>query len=144
MATKKCNACGKLMGFEHTHCVSCGAEYKVVTPKWIVVVCLLVALGVGIMMGMPKSNTTPPEKSERVKAIEQQASSSIALKKFLKDPDSAEVRNHKGNCGEVNSKNSFGGYTGFKRFIASPAVVVIEGENMPSDEFQKTWEQVCR
>lgn len=37
----------------------------------------------------------------------------------LKDPDSAEFRNQRGFCGEVNSKNSFGGYVGFKRFIAA-------------------------
>jgi hypothetical protein len=44
----------------------------------------------------------------------------------------------------VNSKNSFGGYTGFKRFIASPAIVAIEGENIEADEFQKSWDAVCK
>ena len=38
----------------------------------------------------------------------------------LKDPESAQFRNLRINgvdlCGEVNAKNSFGGYTGFKRF----------------------------
>lgn len=42
---------------------------------------------------------------------------------FLKDPESAKFRKlHRGVkgiiCGEVNSKNSFGGYTGFTRFLA--------------------------
>lgn len=45
----------------------------------------------------------------------------------LKDPDSLQVRNPvykaKGAstwimCGEYNAKNSYGGYTGFKRFMA--------------------------
>jgi len=63
---------------------------------------------------------------------------------ILKDPDSADIRNHNGNCGEVNSKNGFGGYTGYKRFIACTAIVAIEGENMDSDEFQKAWNQICR
>ncbi|NNH02217.1 hypothetical protein HLH18_15605 [Acinetobacter sp. ANC 5414] len=70
--------------------------------------------------------------------------SEIALKKFLKDPDSAEIRNRNGNCGEVNSKNSFGGYTGFRRFIASSTVIAVDGENMNSDEFQKAWNQICK
>jgi hypothetical protein len=43
----------------------------------------------------------------------------------LKDPDSAQFRygpydifpELKLACGEVNSKNSFGGYTGFQRFV---------------------------
>lgn len=45
----------------------------------------------------------------------------------LKDPDSAEYRNvtvmgedpEVYICGELNARNSFGGYTGYKRFIAN-------------------------
>lgn len=84
------------------------------------------------------------EREARDRAIAIEVDAEIALKNFLKDPDSAEIRNHNGNCGEVNSKNSFGGYSGFKRFIASPAIVAIEGENMDSDEFQKAWDQACK
>lgn len=105
---------------------------------------ILVALSVGILIGMPKNNSQSVEKTERVKAIELQTNSRIALLGYLKDPSSSEIRNHHGNCGEVNSKNGFGGYTGFKRFIASSAIVAIEGENMDSDEFQKAWDQVCK
>lgn len=62
----------------------------------------------------------------------------------LKDPDSAQFRSQKGFCGEVNSKNSFGGYTGFKRFIASSSdFVAIEGDTISISEFQKAWGQVC-
>ena len=84
------------------------------------------------------------KKAEISRRVAIQTDSRIALKNYLKDPDSAEIRNHNGNCGEVNSKNSFGGYSGFKRFIASPAIVAIDGENMDSDEFQKAWEQLCK
>ena len=84
------------------------------------------------------------KKAELSHRVAIQTDSRIALKNYLKDPDSAEIRNHNGNCGEVNSKNSFGGYSGFKRFIASPAIVAIEGENMDSDEFQKAWDQACK
>lgn len=90
------------------------------------------------------ANSKPVEViSVNSQLIATQTDSRIALKNFLKDPDSAEIRNHNGNCGEVNSKNSFGGYTGFRRFIASSAIVAVEGENMDSDEFQKAWAQVC-
>ncbi len=88
--------------------------------------------------------TATSSQSEQSKRIQIQTDSRIALKNFLKDPDGAEIRNHNGNCGEVNSKNSFGGYTGFKRFIASTTIVAVEGENMDSDEFQKAWSQVCK
>ncbi|WP_257229996.1 hypothetical protein [Acinetobacter sp. YH12025] len=90
------------------------------------------------------ANSKPVEViSVNSQLIATQTDSRIALKNFLKDPDSAEIRNHNGNCGEVNSKNSFGGYTGFRRFIASSTIVAVEGENMDSDEFQKAWAQVC-
>lgn len=41
----------------------------------------------------------------------------------LKDPSSAQFRNERMSesgwlCGEINSKNSYGAYTGFKRFTA--------------------------
>lgn len=50
----------------------------------------------------------------------------------LRDPDSTQFRKefmHGANlCGELNSKNGSGGYSGFKRFIAAnPDYVFIEG-----------------
>ncbi|OLS61874.1 hypothetical protein PSEMO_32470 [Pseudomonas putida] len=63
----------------------------------------------------------------------------------LKDPGSAEFRNQNEFCGEVNSKNSFGGYTGFQRFIAaSRDLVVFERDSgLSPAEFAKAWNQVC-
>lgn len=83
------------------------------------------------------------KRQERDRIINIEVESKMALMNFLKDPNSAEVRNQNGNCGEVNSKNGFGGYTGFKRYIASPTVVAIEGENMSSSEFESAWNKVC-
>ncbi len=66
----------------------------------------------------------------------------------LKDRDSMDVRdamvpNGAGYlCGMVNSRNGFGGMTGYKRFIAgaSPSMpVVIEGETIERVEFDKLW-----
>ena len=131
------------MQFHNTHCPSCGNAYKKTTPKWIVIVAILVALTVGVIIGMPKSTTSSPQKSAQIKEIEQQTQSKIALQGYLKDPVTAQIRNHKGYCGEVNSKNSFGAYTGFKRFIATPSLIFVENDNIKSDEFQKTWMAVC-
>ncbi|MFW2112531.1 hypothetical protein [Acinetobacter geminorum] len=39
------------------------------------------------------------------------------VKKELKDPLSAQFRDIKGQCGYVNAKNSYGGYSGFEQFI---------------------------
>lgn len=63
----------------------------------------------------------------------------------LKDPSSAEFRNQRGFCGEVNSKNSFGGYVGFKRFIAATKDMVVfekDGRLTPS-EFEQAWARHC-
>jgi len=62
-----------------------------------------------------------------------------AVKLRLNDPDSAQFRNvyfHRGKdnlpltCGEVNSKNGFGGYVGFQHFISggSPEYTFFENE----------------
>lgn len=57
-----------------------------------------------------------------------------SLTNGLKDPDSAKFRNVRMKtydglhivCGEVNAKNSYGGYTGYKRFAAGPREASIE------------------
>jgi len=60
------------------------------------------------------------------------------VKYFLKDPKSAEFRNIKkvtkksdansapAFCGEVNSKNAYGGFTGFERYIVIDNLVILE------------------
>ena len=63
----------------------------------------------------------------------------------LKDPGSAQFRNQKGFCGEVNAKNSFGGYGGFTRFIAAGKDMVVM-ENDPILErgaFESAWREFC-
>lgn len=58
-----------------------------------------------------------------------------AMKASLKDPDSAIFRNDRINgqsyCGEINAKNSLGGYTGFTRFyFVSGFFWQIEGSDI--------------
>jgi hypothetical protein len=71
------------------------------------------------------------------------------VKEKLKDPDSAQFQNQfigiKGApCGEVNSKNSFGGYGGFKRYISvGRELTVLESDSNPT-EFDATWRQICK
>jgi hypothetical protein len=69
------------------------------------------------------------------------------IKSRLKDSDSAEFRNvfvssKYAVCGEVNAKNSFGGYTGFVRFISGGDMQVVESD-MAAGEMDKAWPQIC-
>lgn len=59
----------------------------------------------------------------------------------LNDPASAEFRNDRvlpngWHCGEVNAKNEFGGYVGFKRFVSGGknGIVYLEGHGMLGKE----------
>lgn len=69
----------------------------------------------------------------------------------MKDPDSAEFRNSRfysggpapAVCGEVNAKNSFGGFTGFERFIASGEDTAFVASDSTPSEFQTAWDQLC-
>lgn len=64
----------------------------------------------------------------------------------LKDPDSAQFRNQRGFCGEVNSKNALGGYAGFQRFIAAGKEMVVF-ERDPALErgsFAQAWAEFCK
>jgi hypothetical protein len=57
-----------------------------------------------------------------------------AARNQLKDPGSAQFRNvrvesfegGKVVCGQINGKNSYGGYVGFKQFVASPISATFE------------------
>ena len=74
-----------------------------------------------------------------------------AIQQKLKDPSSAQFKNVFFNralnntpvvCGEVNSKNSFGGYAGFQRFVAAGSQFAYL-ENELSGDFGDVWEQLC-
>jgi len=58
------------------------------------------------------------EEAERIERLH--AAVRDAVRESLKDPDSAMFRNQVDGCGEVNAKNSFGGYVGYRRFYTMP------------------------
>ncbi|MHA3082125.1 hypothetical protein ACX1NX_02860 [Acinetobacter sp. ANC 5383] len=71
------------------------------------------------------------KKLDQEKTANQIKVAEDAVKQVLLDADSAKFRNQKGNCGEVNSKNKFGGYIGFSRYIYDPSTKTasIESES---------------
>ncbi|MBI2278187.1 MAG: hypothetical protein HYU74_12605 [Dechloromonas sp.] len=80
-----------------------------------------------------------------------QARAETAVKKKLRDPDSASFRNLQVSwlsgspivCGQVNAKNSFGGYVGFCRFVAAGSDVAYLESEMAPGEIEKVWAQFC-
>ncbi len=107
----------------------------------------LVALGIFAVCAaigslLPEKEETPAQKVAIAKA-HNEAAIERSVKSILKDPDSSQFRHLGEHCGWVNAKNSFGGYTGFTRFIANPdADAALEtDDNHP--EFEKLWHEKC-
>ncbi|QRF07537.1 hypothetical protein [Acinetobacter pittii] len=98
----------------------------------------------GLVLGVVGCSKKEPTVQEINAFKEVKAQESV--KALLKDPSSAEFRNMNGMCGEVNSKNSFGAYTGFVRFIGTPDLTIIEGENFQVDQatFNEVWSKICK
>ena len=92
-----------------------------------------------------KNRLTEVENKEKLAVTLAEA----AVKSQLFDPNSAQFRNQKGNCGEVNSKNKFGGYVGFTRYIylGSDNTVAIESDSKGSvwtpSIMNDLWEKYC-
>jgi hypothetical protein len=92
----------------------------------------------------PSNSPAPLDKTLFIAAQEER------IRASLRDPDSARFRNEsirtKGEggtlCGQINFKNSTGGYEGFQRFISGHAAPVLEGTIGPG-EMNKQWTILC-
>lgn len=83
--------------------------------------------------------------------LEMMSTGKAAVKSRLKDPGSADfkdVRVQKRDdmwvtCGEVNSKNAYGGYVGFQKFVSagSSDSTFLEQE---VQDFATVWNRLCR
>lgn len=114
---------------------------------WLVIKVMSGGDNLGIDTAPPKASSQASNEAEWI--VRGQA----AVRAKLKDPDSAQFRNvrfHQGKdgvpmtCGEVNSKNSFGGYGGFQGFVsAGKEDLTFLAEQMDESEFAKVWNQFC-
>jgi hypothetical protein len=107
--------------------------------------------------------STRAREQEQKRADEQEAKRKWAevsrlyaqhqISAVLKDPDSAQFRNitiedsptynpdYPGlACGQVNARNSFGGYTGYKYFIVAGGLPMIEDGG---NAFVRLWDKHC-
>lgn len=116
-------------------------------PGIIVVAVILISVAVVAVKSM--TNEQSPSKKAAAEAPLQEIKLQRLAREFLtphlKDPDSAQFRNQRKICGEVNAKNSFGGYAGFKRFIAGSKELVFMEDDARLEEgaFQAAWGKFC-
>lgn len=106
----------------------------------------MVLLLVGASSVMQAKAETLSEENEALWIEENQQ----LLLERLKDPASAEfsdeyVSYKSGSpvvCGKVKSKNSFGGYTGSKRYMGAGKSIGAFTED-DTDEFAEVWDAAC-
>ena len=66
------------------------------------------------------------------------------VRSHLKDPDSAEFRRVDGRCGIVNAKNSFGAYTGVRRFVVLSDYDVLFDSELSSEPEKQLFGDLCK
>ena len=93
------------------------------------------ALLTGFMMLGHDAKADTPTARAVIRSISKDAD---ALK-FRNEFDSPTVPGIK--CGEVNGKNSFGAYTGFKRFIVQRNKALLDDGTLP--KFNQGWLDLC-
>jgi hypothetical protein len=112
---------------------------------------LLLVLSIVVFSWLQNDETAERDKDdESVNAAKYIYHHEQRIKDQLKDRDSAEFRGvyvskasgHPVVCGYVNAKNSFGGYSGFQRFISAGTIQVL-ASNMTQEEMDKTWKLLC-
>ena len=112
----------------------------------------VIAIGIQSSQSDKKPKAAPPPvvKPAKPVGIPDWQRTSVAqddVKKRLRDPASAQfsdltVRNGV-VCGQVNSRNGFGGMTGPQQFISRLGVMTVFKDDVAGDGFAKTWASVC-
>ena len=150
MAMTKCKECGASISSKAKACPQCGCEQvKHYSVGWIFLVGFI-ALIIGSLSGRGERSHVSPAEIQRDKESAWIAQGEVAVKAKLKDPGSAEFRNvffsRSGKlpmaCGEVNFKNSFGGYAGFQRFVSAGEAGTTFLESDVKD-FDQVWNKMC-
>lgn len=155
MALVQCKECGGKVSTTAKACPSCGAavssQPKTKKVHIVLVGALAATVALAYISSGPSSSSSPdameessvkrPESSE-LKIMAAQ----IHIKKSLKDPDSAKFGKvfYRNNsvCGLVNSRNSFGGYSGDKAYVvdfSQNTSMIDDG----SSEFKRLWRVKC-
>lgn len=148
MTIKPCQECGGPVSDKAEHCPRCGAKQSKKTSPVVILLAVLL-MGAGVIAFMTPRSEQNIESTQAKPLTEQdimaarQMQAYITIKNSMKDPDSAKINFYKGKpCGQVNAKNSFGAYTGFKRIVLLKDIN-IEGQNISDSQFDKIWKKYC-
>ena len=143
MAIKPCKECGAPVSDKAESCPMCGAKQPKETSvlTWICVGMLGLAAMIWFFSDHTPNSSSEP--SPQMKILQAQASTQVAVRSILKDSDSAKFEFLNENCGTVNSKNSFGGYVGSRRFVSINNNVDLEGYSVSKKEMDALWRKHC-
>ena len=113
---------------------------------WFSVLMVLLVVAMIVAFGGKENQRTDRSQDAELTEIKMQRMAKEFVLANLKDPESAQFRNQKGLCGEVNAKNSFGGRSGFVKFIAAKKDLVFmeDDPDLERGAFQKAWDQFCK
>ena len=152
MVLVSCRECGAQVSNKARACPACGMKGSRSGKFWWALLLLLLGYPIVNMFfydpapaRLPKEGSAGAEASPHLWGHYGER----AVKDRLKDAGSAEFRAQfvgKENvpCGEVNSKNSFGGYPGYQRYLVALNGIVVFETDMPDLEFEKVWAEMCK
>lgn len=156
MTLTPCKECGEQIAKTAGICPKCGVRKPGRRVSRILAgILLLAAIGAIANTQHPRGDKlTDGFETARIRWVRANTGAAeAAVRRKLKDPESAAFRNvaviapEKFDpnalgivCGEVNAKNSFGGYTGFSNFVSVDGLTFIEDG---SRSFVKLWDQRC-
>jgi hypothetical protein len=109
---------------------------------------LLALVALLVLLAIAACGETPAQKKHR-EATVLTAMGEKYVKEKIREPASAQFRNQfigKGGapCGEVNAKDAFGAYMGYQRYISVARELTMLAQDLPPDEFEESWQEMCR
>ena len=128
-----------------------GPKWNLYIPSQIGLPVLAVLLFIGwkvFSSSLPQpASVAEPQFDESLWIVKAQES----VRARLRDPASAEFRDvgiHRKSgapivCGQVNSRNGFGGKRGFQSFVFAGSVGTFLAEDMKAGEMKKVWQEMC-
>ena len=105
-------------------------------------------LAVAAMLAIVGCGETRAQKKQREASVIISMGEKYVREK-IREPASAQFRNQfigKGGapCGEVNAKDAFGAYLGYQRYISVARELTMLAQDMPHDEFEESWREMCK